>query len=147
MFFWSRSKILFCLNWSNLRSYLFTFSVFTSILCFSSSITVFNPFLLILFFSYSSFIFCFFCDPKFLFKSLVNKFTSYRNFFISPSVMRVHQGLFLSYSLFSSILSVLLPTKWQLLKADSRQGTDWSYNDKVIRHNLSLRKCWNHYNS
>ena len=45
IFFWSKSKILFCLNCSILCSYLLIFALFASILCFSSSITVFNPLL------------------------------------------------------------------------------------------------------
>ena len=94
--FWLRSKILFCLNFSILCSYLFTFALFASILCFISSVTVFNPFFLTIYFSYSSFIFCFFFDPNFPFKSLVNNFASCLSFFISPSILFFYLGSFFS---------------------------------------------------
>ena len=45
IFFWSKSNILFCLNCSIIYSYLLALGLFASILCFSSSITVFNPFI------------------------------------------------------------------------------------------------------
>ena len=54
IFFWSKSNILFCLNCSILCSYqiLLIFALFARILCFNSSITVFNP---LLYFSLCSF--------------------------------------------------------------------------------------------
>ena len=69
IFFWLRSKITLCLNCSILCSYILNFALFPSMLCFNSSITVFNPFFLTLYFSYSSFIFFFFFNPNSPFKS------------------------------------------------------------------------------
>ena len=98
--------MLFCLNCSILCSYLFTFVLFASILCFSSSITVFNPFLT-LYFSYSSFTFCFFFDLNSPFKSTVSKFTFSASFFISPSILCFHLGSFF-FPIVSFLQSYLL---------------------------------------
>lgn len=55
IFFWSKLKILFYLNFSILCSYLLNLALFANILCFSFSITVFNTFLFIMYFSFSTF--------------------------------------------------------------------------------------------
>ena len=58
--FWSRSKIVFCLNCLILWWYLLTLALFASILCFRS--TVFNPFLFTIYLSFISFNFRFFLN-------------------------------------------------------------------------------------
>ena len=109
IFFCSRSKIPFCLNCSILCSYLFTFALFASILCFSSSVTVFNPFLLTLYISYSYFIFCFpfkvSCQQVYVLSQFL-----YISFNSASRIL--HLGSY--FSLFSPILSVLLRTHLQL---------------------------------
>ena len=111
IFFWSRSKNPVLSKLFNALLISFHFCAF----CQHPLFQFFNhSFFLTLYFSYSSFIFCFFFDPNSPFKSLVNKFKSCLSFFISPSILLFHLGSFFSYSLFSSILSVLLPTYLQL---------------------------------
>ena len=76
--------------------YLLTLALFASILCFSSSITVFNPFLFTPYLSFSSFSLRFFFNLSSPSHYFSRKLTSYLSLFISPSVLRFHLGSFLS---------------------------------------------------
>ena len=66
--------------------YLLTLTL-ASILCFSSSITVFNPFLFTLYLSFNSLNLLFFFSPNSPLASLSRKLTSCLSLFISPSIV------------------------------------------------------------
>ena len=92
-------------------SYLLTKALLASALGFSSSITVFNPFLFTL---YLLFYLHFVLNVSSCLDSLSKKLTFFLSLFISSSILVFHLCVhFSSYALLSSIMSVLLPTYFQ----------------------------------
>ena len=105
IFFWSKSKILFCLNCSVPCSYLLILALFASILCFSSWII--SPFLFTLHLSFNLLNLHFIFNPSFPLDSLSRNLISCLSLVISPTIdyfsILVH---FSSYTLLSSTLSI-----------------------------------------
>ena len=73
--------------------YLLTLALFASILCFSSSIAVFNPFIFTRYFHLIHSICVFFFNPSSPLDFLSRQLTSCISLFISPSILRFHLGL------------------------------------------------------
>ena len=88
------SKILFCLNCSNLCSYLLTLALFASILCLSFPITAFNLFLSNLYLSFNSLNLWFFFNPSSPLDSLSRKLTTCLSLYISPLILCFHLSSF-----------------------------------------------------
>ena len=103
IFFQSTLETLLYLNCVTRCSYLFCFAFFAKILCLSSSITAFIPFLLTLYLSSRPFNFRFFLLPNSPFDSLYSVFTSCFKFLISFSMKCFNHGSF-QFVCFSNVL-------------------------------------------